>query len=309
VPAAEARSAAAIPGKGEAQMIERLDHVVIAVRDLDAAVACYRAALGFDARPGGRHPGRGTHNAIVRFGLEYLELLALDDSAQGRELAPNPLVDFLDEHEGGLVGYALATGDIDAVAARLRDAELEADGPFRMERLRPDGSRLAWRLLVPGGVAYRRPWPFFIQWDAPDAERLALESPGAHPNGTTAIEELALVVKDLERAIELYGLHLGLSLASRGLNPQLDAESAVFTLGDVRIEVLAPAGPGVVAEALAAGGEGLFHVVLTTPRREETHRWLEAHGASAAAAPGVPDGLLVDPSRALGARLVVRGPA
>jgi len=290
-------------------MIERLDHIVIAVRDLDAAVARYRAALGFDARPGGRHPGRGTHNAIMRYGLEYLELLALDGDPQATELAPNSLVDFLGEHEGGLVAYALATGDIDAVAARLRDARVEADGPFPMERQRPDGTRLAWRLLVPGGVPYRRPWPFFIQWDAPDAERLALESPGAHPNGTTAIEELAVVVKDLERAMDLYGHHLGLSLVSHGLHPQLDAQSAVFTLGEVRIEVLAPEGPGLVAEALAANGEGLLHVVLTTPRREETHRWLEAHGASAAAAPGVPDGLLLDPNRAYGARLVVRGPA
>ena len=39
-------------------MIDRLDHVVIAVRDLDAASQSYRDALGFEVRPGGRHVGR-----------------------------------------------------------------------------------------------------------------------------------------------------------------------------------------------------------------------------------------------------------
>ena len=59
-------------------MITRFDHLVIAARDLDAASQRFRA-LGFEVRPGGEHPGQGTRNAIVRFGLDYIELLAIRD--------------------------------------------------------------------------------------------------------------------------------------------------------------------------------------------------------------------------------------
>ncbi len=57
-------------------MISRFDHAVIAVRNLDAAISAYRA-LGFEVSPGGHHTGLGTYNAIIRFGLDYIELLAL----------------------------------------------------------------------------------------------------------------------------------------------------------------------------------------------------------------------------------------
>ena len=53
-----------------------LDHIVIAVHDLDAAVADYRA-LGFQVAIGGRHPGRTSHNALVVFADgAYLEIIA-----------------------------------------------------------------------------------------------------------------------------------------------------------------------------------------------------------------------------------------
>jgi len=54
----------------------RLDHVVIAVTDLDKAVEDYRT-LGFTVVIGGRHPGRTSHNALVAFDDgAYLELIA-----------------------------------------------------------------------------------------------------------------------------------------------------------------------------------------------------------------------------------------
>ena len=180
----------------------RLDHVVIAVRDLDAAIAQYRA-IGFDARPGGRHIGRGTHNAIVRFGLDYLELISVYDAAEARQVGRGELVDFLRERDG-LVAYALATDDIEGEAARLAAAGLAADGPFAMERLRPDGTRLSWRLVIPGDTSYRRPWPFFIQWDQSDDQRLARDGRGEHANGALAIAGLAIGVEDVAPAVRLY---------------------------------------------------------------------------------------------------------
>src|SRR5215211_512328 len=228
-------------------MIDRFDHLVIAVRDLQAAADQYRV-LGFEVRPGGRHLGRGTENALIRFGLDYIELIAVFDEAEAEAAGRGTLVEFVRQHEGGLVSYALATTEIEGDAARFVNEGLEARGPYSVERERPDGSRVTWRLLVPGGDQYRRPWPFFIQWDDPDDERLAREAPGRHPNGARAVREVAVVVADLQSALDLYGRQLGLSLAERGAAPDLAAERAVFALGNVQIIVLAPTGSGPARE-------------------------------------------------------------
>jgi catechol 2,3-dioxygenase-like lactoylglutathione lyase family enzyme len=285
---------------------DRLDHVVIAVRDLDAAIARYGDALGFAVTAGGLHVGRGTHNAIVRFGLDYLELISVYAAAEATHPAPATLVRYLAEREGGLVGFALATADLDALAARLRETGLDAEGPFAMARERPDGRRLSWRLLVPGGVNWRQPWPFFIQWDHPDAERLAWEAPGGHANGARGVQEVAVVVADLARGVDLYARQIGLPLLGHAAQPALGADSATLAVGAFRIVLLAPAGAGFVADVLAADGEGPFQAMLGVDDLEATRRVLAARGVPLTAAPGVADGWLIDPATALGARLVLR---
>ena len=216
----------------------RLDHIVIAIRDLDQGIARYRE-LGFDARPGGRHTGRGTHNAIVRFGLDYLELVSVYDEAEARAAGRGELVDFLATREGP-TGYVLATDDIAAEAERIRDGGLSVVGPFAMERLRPDGSRLTWRLVIPGDGADRRPWPIFIQWDQSDAERLARDGATAHPNGARGIRSVTVGVRDLPAARHLYGAVFGLAPAG----------ADAFRAGNATIELVPASDDGLVAIAL-----------------------------------------------------------
>lgn len=232
----------------------RLDHIVIAVRDLDDAVVRYRA-LGFDARPGGRHTGRGTHNAIIRFGLDYLELVSVYSEAEARAAGRSGLVDFLAVREGP-VGYALATDDLEAEARCIRDAGMPAIGPFAMERLRPDGSRLSWRLVSPGDGPDRRPWPFFIQWDQPDAERLTLDGAGAHPNGARGIRAIAVGVRDLPAARHLYGTLLGLAPAG----------DDAFRAGTARIELVPASEDGPLTITLAAAVDRELDVALAGAR-------------------------------------------
>src|SRR5438876_10290530 len=110
-------------------MITRFDHAVIGVRDLDEAIRHYRS-LGFDVSPGGRHTGLGTHNAIVRFGLDYLELISIYDESEvdARGFGGKVLFEFLQKREGGLLGYALATTDIQHDAERFQHVGLAAQG-------------------------------------------------------------------------------------------------------------------------------------------------------------------------------------
>jgi catechol 2,3-dioxygenase-like lactoylglutathione lyase family enzyme len=213
-------------------MITRFDHAIIAVRDLEDAIRRYRG-VGFDVRSGGRHTGRGTHNALIRFGLDYLELIAIDNIDEARAAGQTALVDFLAAGSGGLAGFALATHDIDSDAEHLRQAGVPALGPFAMERLRPDGKLLSWRVLVPRGEIWRRPWPFLIQWDQPDEQRLAWDATTGHSNGAQAVAGLTVIARDFGATASLWREGFRLQLES------LSNERALVRLGAQTIELLA----------------------------------------------------------------------
>jgi catechol 2,3-dioxygenase-like lactoylglutathione lyase family enzyme len=287
-------------------MITRFDHTVIAVRDLDAAIQRYRA-LGFDVSPGGRHTGLGTYNAIIRFGLDYIELISVFDKteAAARGSQGNALLDFLEQREGGLVGYALASTDIQQDAARFRHTGLTAEGPFPMQRMRPDGHLLSWHLLVPEGISWRRPWPFLIHWDVADDQRLSWEKPGVHPNGVTAWVGIAIAVRDLESTADLYQRQLGLTLTRSDTVPSLAARRATFQVGSSQIDLLMPLSDGPVQRALQEVGEGPFEVRLAVRDLEQTRTFLSQHAVSFELVAADPAALLLSPDQAIGARLLL----
>ena len=245
-------------------MITRFDHAVIAVADLHRAIEAYRA-LGFDVFPGGRHEHRGTHNALIRFGgADYVELLGVYDSERAIESGLNgrTLAEFVRHREGGLVGHCYATDDIEAEADRTREAGLEMVGPFEMKRERPDGRALTWRLLVPRDIPWRRRWPFFIEWNDPDQERLAVEGVGDHANGARSVSSVAVAVKDLQEAVRLYSILFGLEPFRRDEVTDLTATRASFDVRGFTIDLLSPTGNGPVRKSLERDGEGPFEVKI-----------------------------------------------
>ena len=55
----------------------QLDHIVVGIRSLDEGIAQFESLTGVKAGVGGKHPGRGTENALVSLGGgTYLEILA-----------------------------------------------------------------------------------------------------------------------------------------------------------------------------------------------------------------------------------------
>jgi hypothetical protein len=98
----------------------RVDHVIVATADLDAAAARVEADHGLRAVGGGRHVGLGTHNRIVPLGGGYVELLAIADldEAAGSPLGRAVAVRLAQSGEG-LMGWAVEVDDLGAVAERL----------------------------------------------------------------------------------------------------------------------------------------------------------------------------------------------
>jgi hypothetical protein len=101
----------------------RIDHVIYATADLNAAAARVEAELGIAAVAGGRHEGLGTHNRIVPLGGGYLELLAVADPDEAARSDLGAAVQAQIALRGdGLMGWAAAVDDVGPVAARLGTA-------------------------------------------------------------------------------------------------------------------------------------------------------------------------------------------
>jgi catechol 2,3-dioxygenase-like lactoylglutathione lyase family enzyme len=121
-----------------------IDHLVLAVRDLDAASEFY-ARLGFTVGARNRHPW-GTENRIVQLDSSFLELVTVADEAAIPPHAPRQfsfgafLRDYLTAREGFamlvLQSHDAAADAKDFAAASIGDFE-----PFFFERRgrRPDG--------------------------------------------------------------------------------------------------------------------------------------------------------------------------
>jgi hypothetical protein len=128
-------------------MSRGLDHIVHAVRDLDAAAALY-GRLGFTVGARNRHPPSwGTQNHIVQFPGCFVELLAMADTS---DIAPHePRFfsfgafnrDFLSRGEG-LSMLALGGHDAEADAGDFCAAGIGDFQMFHFERTarRPDGT-------------------------------------------------------------------------------------------------------------------------------------------------------------------------
>ncbi|HEY7149723.1 MAG TPA: VOC family protein [Gaiellaceae bacterium] len=133
-----------------------LDHVLIAVDDLQAASREIEQRHGLASVEGGRHQGLGTANRIVPLGSTYLELVAVADEA---EAAASGFGGWVAEGvRPRLLGWCLRTDDLDAVAAGLGLTTTAGS------RARPDGTVLSWRMAGLERSADEPSLPFFIEW-------------------------------------------------------------------------------------------------------------------------------------------------
>ncbi len=204
-------------------MTLELDHIVIAVDELDKAVTDFNA-LGFDSVPGGEHKDMGTHNALIIFkDRTYLELLA---PLPGCKQTGFPGVG---EREG-YVGYALLAENIDNAVNRLREQGVQISDSKAGSRMRPDGMKVEWfNARIDGGMS-----PFLIQDETPRTLRVPEDvKPTNHPNEATGIESLTLLVPDLGDAVQHYSAILGSM-------PHIEDDRASFQLDKVSLMVREP---------------------------------------------------------------------
>lgn len=177
-----------------ANHIDGIDHVLVAVADLDKAAAGWER-LGFTLTPRGGHPERGTANRCIMFERDYLELIG----AVGPGSRAEQVRGFLAERGEAVLGLALATADGPAARRDLARAGVAAGEPRSLSRSldAPGGAvTLMFSVLdlpsdtIPGAAA------ILCQHVTPEL----LRRPAwlGHANGAVGITSLTIAVADPE---------------------------------------------------------------------------------------------------------------
>jgi catechol 2,3-dioxygenase-like lactoylglutathione lyase family enzyme len=289
--------------------LTRIDHVMIAMADLDRGVDAY-ARLGFNMKPGGVHGGMGTHNAIAFLQDDYLELLAIRDKKEYLQRTPwGSLSDFIERGGGGLRYIILQSDDLAADVAAMRSRGVDINDPSEGSRRTPAGAELRWKAALLGS---RHALPlFFIQHLTPIEERRKQPGGGAQPNTAQRIERVYIAVNDLQAEAEIYARVLGIQpKIERGT--VIMADMAVFQMGASGLTLAQPYGPGPARDALSHRGPGPFQVLFRITSMDTAAKWIASHGVPPPAR-GVRNtgehAMLVPPENACGAYIGFVGQA
>lgn len=179
-------------------MITGIDHVVIAVRDLEAGVAAYETLLG--CAPSWRSSTDGADTAIFALRNIAVELMA----PAGEGEAARRLRAALDESGEGLKSLVFAVADIERAHRRAGRVGLEPEPIASRESVDAiSGATQSWRSFRANTDATHGARLFFLQREAP----LPLSA-----GGDTVLDHVVLRSGHMERAAALCGARLGLEL-------------------------------------------------------------------------------------------------
>jgi Glyoxalase-like domain len=186
--------------------IAGIDHVIVAVRDLEDARTVW-SRLGFTLSPRGRHIGQGTANYCVMFPSDYLELLGIVDAVDSVER----LDAFLARREGPMAAAFAPAGTAE-----------EARAALVRRQLHPSETRpLARQIELPQGTVL----PRFSLISLPLDETPGLDSflcshltPAlmrrpewlAHPNGAMGLRAVHVLVEGTAPLLPAYDRLFGI---------------------------------------------------------------------------------------------------
>jgi Glyoxalase-like domain len=202
----------------------KLDHIVVAVRDLADGAGYLEGEHGLTSYVGGSHAPWGTANRIVPLGDSYVELIAVVDeptaatSEVGRWVADGAST------RGSPIGWAVRPDDLDATSRRLGLTAHEGS------RTTPDGATVRWRMAgIERAIGDNLPW--FIEWN--DAATYPGRAESAVDARVVRIE-LEGDAAQLDAWLGEHALPLEVRPGGRGITAVvLDGPHGTVTLGEV----------------------------------------------------------------------------
>ncbi len=225
-------------------MIGGLDHVALAVRDLDAAVDGYARLFGAAPEWVGR--GGGVRQAWFQFPNMALDLIA----PEGEGPFADGIRAHLDASGEGVWALAFASDDISGDVKLLNRRGIPASEPAPVRTTADDGRVREWigSRLDPAATGGTR-----ILLMAEPAQPWPLARPQAEAP-VTELDHVVVVTPNVDRALAIYGAKLGLDLRLDRENPKWNARQLFFKVGRTVIEMGARIGAPPNDEPDRSGG-------------------------------------------------------
>lgn len=217
-----------------------IDHLVLCVRDLDAARRTY-TRLGFNLTPRAVHPF-GTGNSLAQLHGNFLELLTVVDPGKISPAKDGGFSfgtyndDFLRRREG-LSMLVFESGDARADRDAFAAAGLRTYAPFEFSRKArlPDGSDATVTFSLTFVTDARLPEAVFFTCQRHAPQYFWKPDYQLHPNGALAVVEVVMVADEPAALADLFAGMQGQS-AVRRMDDRLDVSTARG-----RVTVLPPA--------------------------------------------------------------------
>ncbi|MDQ6599273.1 VOC family protein [Bacillus salipaludis] len=204
-------------------MIEllQLDHIVHFInRNPDEAVLEWEK-YGLKAIRGGSHINWGTYNSLLYFGLSYIEYLAVENPEVANQ-SEIPLISQLLNDSKQFEGFGQICFRTSHIVRLKEDLKTKGYHPteiFEGKRLRDDGVEISWKMLFiqqDGPL----PYPFFIQWNQSDQERLEdLKRSGMLPSRqeNQSVKSISFVVSNVAQVVADWAQLLGVPIESKNI--------------------------------------------------------------------------------------------
>jgi len=211
-------------------MIKALDHIIIAVENLDEATKNYELLLGCSPVWKGEHKAYGTANSLFNLENTYLELL----SAKGEGFGADVINHILSENGEGLSGLVLSTKDAHKAFTTLTSYGYTLGEPADGEGTNDKDSQIRkWKNLFLPPELTRGIFAFLIEHvDG------SLEMPSFNDASIHKLDHLVINTNDADGFIEIYQDIYGIRLA---LDKVIDAwkkRMLFFRLNKTTIEVV-----------------------------------------------------------------------
>ena len=212
-------------------MFKSLDHLIIAVEDLEKATHNYQIIMGTPPVWTGMHKSLGTSNALFNFQNTYLELL----SPTGEGLGADLINHYLKDTGEGLIGMVFATKDIKGVYQSLQNHGFPLGEPTDGEGTNSADQKLRkWKNLFLPQDLTRGIFSFVIEHtegDLPQPESI-------EPSSPHKLDHVVINTNDADGFIKIYKDTFNIRLALDKVIEHWQKRMLFFRLNQTTIEVI-----------------------------------------------------------------------
>jgi catechol 2,3-dioxygenase-like lactoylglutathione lyase family enzyme len=212
-------------------MFNKLDHLIVAVNDLQAAKNNYQKLFGLAPVWSGTHKELGTSNSLFNFQNTYFELLSPTSEGLGADLINH----YLDTSGEGLIGMVFATKNIVGVHNALKGREFLVGDISDGEGINSADQRVRkWKNLFLPPELTRGIFSFVIEHtdgNLPETKNLEASSPHK-------LDHVVINTNDADGFIEIYKDIFDIRLALDKTIEHWQKRMLFFRLNQTTIEVI-----------------------------------------------------------------------